>query len=371
MPAPVHPDGFRQLPSVVTWLSAVGRPPISRLRVLDAARVLALSSAAAAAAAGSEAAERRQRRPRSMSPTSPDSAHAAKRVRLERHRNAAQHGGRHSVRLEVGARVEALYADGYWYDAVIASLHFADQHLPSAAPPGVGGGDRGPGVGESAQPDSAPAAAAVEGTGMAEPAQSVAGEGAHGEGGTPGGSAHPRRDGAGGTREVTGVVVAWDDGDPADTFKAPDQLRARKAVREAKGRSRAVGRGGSGESTSKSRGGGGRRIEAEVWPELGDNVEMKKNLGALGWQWCHGTCIAVDKKKNLFCARVTHDVWWEGSIIVPKDDVDWYSVLVGWRARAADPDNYDAPVWPKGNRFVRTFCKVLFIVTLYRKVLGC
>ena len=143
MPAPEHPDGFRQLPSVVTWLSAVGRPPISRLRMLDAARVLALSSAAAAAAAGSEAAERRQRRPRSMSPTSPDSAHAAKRVRLERHRNAAQHGGRHSVRLEVGARVEALYADGYWYDAVIASLHFADQHLPSAAPPGVGGGDRG------------------------------------------------------------------------------------------------------------------------------------------------------------------------------------------------------------------------------------
>jgi hypothetical protein len=105
---------FRQLPSVVTWMQTGKKLPISRSRVRDVAAFLHMCSAAAAAAAGSEAAEQRgQRRSRCNSVTSPDSAHAAKRVRLERRRNDAQSCG---VRLEVGERVEALYQNGCYFN---------------------------------------------------------------------------------------------------------------------------------------------------------------------------------------------------------------------------------------------------------------
>ena len=31
-----------------------------------------------------------------------------------------------------------------------------------------------------------------------------------------------------------------------------------------------------------------------LWPGVGEKVEVKKCLGDLGWQWCHGVCIATD-----------------------------------------------------------------------------
>jgi hypothetical protein len=105
-----HPDGagaFRQLPSVVTWMPTGLKLPISRSRVHDAAVFLHMFSTAAAAE------ERGQRRSRCNTVTSPDTAHAAKRVRLERHHNAEQSCG---VRLEVGERVEALYQDGCYFN---------------------------------------------------------------------------------------------------------------------------------------------------------------------------------------------------------------------------------------------------------------
>ncbi len=83
--------------------------------------------------------------------------------------------------------------------------------------------------------------------------------------------------------------MEWLDGDTDDTFKALDQLRKKRQpvlppVRE------------KGTHTHK--------------------VFFRHTH--TGWQLCHGTCIGVDKARQLFCARVSHDVWWEGNIIVSK-----------------------------------------------------
>ena len=56
------------------------------------------------------------------------------------------------------------------------------------------------------------------------------------------------------------------------------------------------------------------------WPEVGDKLEAKKDLGALGWWWCHGICTALDNPNKMFQMRVTHDVWWKGSRMVHQHD---------------------------------------------------
>jgi hypothetical protein len=103
--------------------------------------------------------------------------------------------------------------------------------------------------------------------------------------------------------------VEWLDGDTDDTFKDLDQLRKKRQpvlppVREKgekeKNRSR-VGRDVAGVAGVRGRRGAGAcdtgvrgrvpggkgqsqpECQAEVWPEQGDKVEMKKNLGAIGW----------------------------------------------------------------------------------------
>ena len=92
--------------------------------------------------------------------------------------------------------------------------------------------------------------------------------------------------------------------------------------------------------------------EEVVWPCVNDRVEVKKNLGELGWQWCHGRCLKVDHTKSIFQVRVSHDVVYRKRVIVAKGDEAWYKIQLGWRFEACDPDNKMAPVWPKHGRYM-------------------
>ena len=89
-----------------------------------------------------------------------------------------------------------------------------------------------------------------------------------------------------------------------------------------------------------------------LWPGVGEKVEVKKCLGDLGWQWCHGVCTGLDEANGRFRMRVSHPVWWRGRLIVAKGDEVWYLIAVGWRHRVDDPDNPDVSIWPKHDRFV-------------------
>ena len=317
--------------------------------------------------------------------------------------------------LQVGEPVKALYADGFWYGAVIASIHLEDAS-PIEARKDRGQGEQGQGddaedrhMGgdESLRVDDAEDEQVDDAVGGSWRSTSAkAKDTSHSQlrcwvcqksfkhGGAH--KAHERahvlqlevgallldactgslsqvanlrslfqkrtqyvlqhlksgKAGAHSCNPAVRIEIAWDDGDPSDNIKNVLEVRfpweggySNDSKRESLPQ-----RPSQGASLVKHE--QARKRKDRVWPEAGDKVEVKKNLGKLGWQWCHGECIGVDRRKMTFRVKVTHDVRWRGDVIVHRDDEDTYSVDLGWRPRAIDPDNECAPVWPKANRWL-------------------